>query len=272
MAFVFGSSWRTDDTERLAYKELETKSLRTLVFRPSNWSAEQRNPCIVWFFGGAWRVGSPYQFSNQAKHFANLGFVSICPNYRVQSRDNSTPFESTEDAVSAIKWVRKNASKLGVDPSRIAAAGGSSGGQLAAACALMDGSQPLTGEEHYSGVPDALILYNPVLNFDIPKVREIATLEDQSRLVAISPYHQLNSPPPPTIIFHGTSDRIVPFDSIEEFAAKASEFSPTAVIIVPYPNRAHDFFNHGRPDYEAVLEKTEDFLQSLGWVEDGGSL
>ena len=88
-------------------------------------------PAIVFFFGGGWSQGTVTQFTPQAKHFAERGMVAILADYRVFRRHGTTALEAMADARSAVRWVRANASKLGVDPNRIVAAGGSSGGHIA---------------------------------------------------------------------------------------------------------------------------------------------
>lgn len=268
LTLVFGLSWFPDATEKIAYKRLEHRTLSTLVFRPPNHNIGDGDPCIVWFFGGAWRGGSPYQFAPYAEHFTKLGIVSICPDYRVASRDGSTPFESTEDAISAMRWVRRNSNGFGIDPHRIAAAGASAGGQLAASCAFLPEDESLAPESYASPIPNALILFNPVLDFDIPKIREHSSQEEQVRLRQIAPYHQMKNLPSPTIIFHGTADRVVPIDSVERFMTRASTLGPQSITLVTFPGRPHDFFVDGGGDDLRIIQKIEEFLQSLDWIED----
>ena len=95
----------------------------------------------MFFFGGAWTQWRPGQFEPQASYLAGRGMVAIRADYRVKNRHRATPADGVEDAKSAIRWVRQNASMLGVDPDRIVAAGGSAGGHLAActACVAHDG-------------------------------------------------------------------------------------------------------------------------------------
>ena len=68
------------------------------------------------------------------------------------------------DAKSALRYVRAHATELGIDPQRIAAAGGSAGGHLAAFTALVDGLDDPQDDLAVSCKPNALVLFNPVFN------------------------------------------------------------------------------------------------------------
>ena len=67
------------------------------------------------------------------------GMVGMVADYRVSSRHKTTPFDCVKDAKSAVRWARRNAERLGIDPDRLAVGGGSAGGHLAAATATVDG-------------------------------------------------------------------------------------------------------------------------------------
>ena len=55
-----------------------------------------------------------------AAQYAGLGMVAISVDYRL-SRDGTTPFDAVADARNAIRWVRQEAARLGVDPDKVAA-------------------------------------------------------------------------------------------------------------------------------------------------------
>lgn len=119
------------------YKSIDGIDLRLHVFAPPETKGAPR-AAIVFFFGGGWVQGTVDQFVPQAKYLAQRGMVAIVADYRVGQRHKTTPFAAMADAKSAIRWVRSHAKELGVDPNRIAAAGGSSGGHIAASAAVFD--------------------------------------------------------------------------------------------------------------------------------------
>ena len=117
------------------YKQVGETKLFLHVYNPDGHKDSDRKPAIVFFFGGGWNGGTPKQFEPHCQYLSQRGMVAITAEYRVKSRNKTTPFECVKDGKSAIRWVRANANKLGVDPSRIAAGGGSAGGHVAAAVA-----------------------------------------------------------------------------------------------------------------------------------------
>ena len=136
------------------------------------------------------------------KHLKKLGMVAMAAEYRIKNVHKSTPFESTMDAKSAIRWARKNAAKLGVDPVRIAAGGGSAGGHLAAATATIgDEVNDPSDDLKTSAVPNALVLFNPALNMKFDKIREMFGDEIYSKIGAISPHQHVTKDLPPTSFF-----------------------------------------------------------------------
>ncbi|NLN28036.1 MAG: alpha/beta hydrolase [Firmicutes bacterium] len=192
------------------------------------------------------------------------GMVAIVADYRVALRHGTTWFDSVRDAKSAIRWVREHADELGIDPDRIVAAGGSAGGHLAAAAALVEGydDEPRA----VSARPNALILFNPALDLTAFPVPD-HWLE---RSTDISPLHQVGPGAPPTLVLHGTSDMTVPFAQAVQFCA-AMEEAGNRCELQTYPGRGHGFFNY-RPrtmdDFVDTLRRADRFLVSLGYLAE----
>ena len=259
--------------ERVVYRTVDDFNLSLDIYRPTGWAKTDRRPCVVWFFGGGWEVGGPLQFSKQAERISQLGLVSFTPDYRVRSRHGkmSTPLDSVADAEFSIRWIRDHAHELGIDVDRIAVGGGSSGGQLAAACAvLQSNTSDQTGDPDASYTPNAPILYNPVLDFEIPAIQKRASPTQMTSLGTISPIHQMKQPLPPTIIFHGTADSIVPIRTSENFVKQARELGSETVDLIRYPGKAHEFYLNGpgsRSGFNSTMDEVKEFLTRLGWLK-----
>lgn len=267
------------DAKIEVYKSVEGLNLRAWIFEPEGHRSSDKRAAIVFFFGGGWNGGSPAQFEQQAKYLANRGMVAIPVDYRVKSRNGTLANIAVMDAKAAIRWVRTNAARLGIDPNRIAASGGSAGGHLAAATAMLPGHDIETSGQSVSPAPNAMILFNPVLitapvkddpesmAAQMEKVKKL-----QPRLGAtpesMSPYHNIRSNLPPSIIFHGEEDPIVPYQQIELFV-RAMKNAGNRCELVSYPGQRHGFFNYGRRDkstYTDIMRRTDEFLVSLGWL------
>jgi len=60
---------------KLTYKTIGKTKLQLHVFSPDDHKATDKKPAIVFFFGGGWMGGTPRQFYQQARAFAELGFL-----------------------------------------------------------------------------------------------------------------------------------------------------------------------------------------------------
>jgi acetyl esterase/lipase len=193
------------------------------------------------------------QFVPQAKHLASRGMVAIVADYRVAERHKTTPAESIADAKSAIRWVREHADDLGVDPRRIVGAGGSAGGHLAAAAALVPGFED---EKRGNAVPDALVLFNPA----------VIVPEEYGGKVSleISPAKYIRKGAPPTLIFHGSADTTIPISTVIDFC-KEMNSAANKCKVETTPDVGHGFFNRS-PWQEETTKKMDDFLTGLGYL------
>jgi acetyl esterase/lipase len=248
------------------YKEASGVELKLHLFAPEDWKPSDRRAAIVFFFGGGWVGGSPSQFYPHCRELADRGMVAMAADYRVRSRNRTTPFECVKDGKSAIRFVRAHADELGIDPDRIAAGGGSAGGHVAASTGTLPGFDEPEADRDVSSQPDAMVLFNPVLDtsergYGYERLRE--------RFREISPVHHIDESTPPTILFHGTGDTTVPFENAERFCKKMKAAGNRCELMA-FDDRPHGFFNYGRgdnSDYEASLARMVAFLDSLGYVE-----
>lgn len=259
------------------YKTIAGVKLPLHIFEPNDLKAGDKRPAIVFFFGGGWNSGSPTQFEKQCAYLASRGMVAITVEYRVKNRHGVKAVSCFSDAKSAIRWVRQNAQRLGIDPNRVAAGGGSAGGHLAGALGTISAFDEPNEDTTISAVPNALALFNPALvlapveGYKAHDSKKLAGLETRMGVPSeqLSPYHNLGTNLPPTIIFHGTKDTTVPYGTAELFTVQAQK-KGNAVELVPYEGQGHGFFNYKKTRtrfFADTLKKTDAFLVSLGYLQ-----
>lgn len=256
------------------YKTIGDVKLNMFIFRPEGFSVKDRRPAIVFFFGGGWRSGTPAQFTKQAEYFTSRGMVSMIADYRVSSRHGTKAMQCVADAKSAVRWVRENADKLGVDPQRIVASGGSAGGHIAACTGVVPGMDEEGENLHVSSQPNVMVLFNPALVLAPIDGKNILGDRAQSMKtrvgcepVKISPYHHVKQGQPPTIIFFGTDDNLL--KGAEHFAT-ASKQTGNRCELLTWKGLKHGFFNFGRYKNKPYLETVraaDKFLASLDYLE-----
>lgn len=275
VATCLANSTHADEFEpdqRLTYKTVGKVELKLDVFLPPDHDASDSRPAVVFFFGGGWNGGVTKQFYEQSRQLAKRGVIGISADYRVKARHKATPFECVSDAKSAIRWVREHAAELGVNPDQIVASGGSAGGHLAVCTGLIEGLEEESEDQSVSSVPNAMILFNPVLDttkkgFGLKKV-------GAKRQTEISPCHHVRSGIVPTILFHGTADKTVPFENAQRFTS-LMKAAGNACELHSFEGKGHGFFNGSffRPKtkntdaYDQTMETSIDFLVSLGYLE-----
>jgi len=255
------------------YKTVGDVKLQLWILNPAGHSASDRRAAIVFFFGGGWTGGNPAQFEQQSRRLAKAGMVAIMADYRVASRHGVKAIDCVRDAKSAIRWVRSNAARLGIDPKRIAAGGGSAGGHLAAATGVIAGLDEAGENTRIPSRPDAMVLFNPALVLaPAPGVAAQMPANLAERTggdpAAVSPYQHVKKGAPPAIIFHGKADTTVPYVTAEAFATKMVK-AGNRCELAGYEGQTHGFFNYGRGGneyYEKTMARTEEFLRSLGYL------
>lgn len=247
--------------KEIVFKSFEKDPLELNVFLPEGWKAGDKRPAIVFFFGGGWRSGTPAQFFPQSRYLASRGMVAVSAQYRTSNSHGTSPFECVADGKSAVRWMRKHASELGIDPDRIAAGGGSAGGHVAATTGVIDGLNEKGEDSSISSKPNALVLFNPVT--DISKIQRWG-----DRALEGSPLQHVNLGDPPTIVFHGRADSTVPFATAEAFC-EAMQDAGNRCELVGFEGRPHGFFNYtrSRVAYTNTVWHMDRFLASLGYLE-----
>lgn len=264
------SQERDSEPEVVVYKNTPQGELAMMVFRTTADAFNGPRPAVVFFHGGGWVKGNPKQFFDYCDALAKHGVVGISVEYRLKNKHGTTPFESVNDAFSAMRFVREHANAWNLDPQRIAAGGGSAGGHLAAALATLDPANYCEADEQLPSDtavfrPDALVLFNPVYDAG-PKGygRKVAG----DRWPLFSPFHNIHADMPPTLVMLGDEDNLIPVQTAESFRDQMREVGVRSDLII-YPGHGHGFFNknqsaamHAQTEADMIV-----FLGSLGFLE-----
>jgi acetyl esterase len=265
----------SSDSEH-TYKSVEGHDLKIWVFNPTI-TSKTNAPAMLFFFGGGWNSGSPTQFVKYCELLSKRGMVGIVADYRVKSRQGVQAKTCVEDALDALRCITENATSLGIDPIRIGVSGGSAGGHLAASLGTIHASDP--------AAPKVMALFNPATILapisddlsdaplgELEKMNARYQAKEEhlrTRIglepVELSPFHHVASNSPPAIIFHGTNDKTVPYESAKLFAAQLRKNS-VFVDLKTYEGAGHGFFNR-EPYFSQTAKELEAFLLDLGWLE-----
>lgn len=145
---------------------LEGRTLRARLYRPAS---GRDVPLVVYFHGGGWVVGDLDTHGTVAAMLAQDGDLAVLSvDYRLAPEH---PFPApVDDARAALQWAAEQRTRLGLHPDRLAVAGDSAGGHLAAQAAAWFNDQ-------FPGVLGAQLLIYPVTQyrFDTPSYERLAT-------------------------------------------------------------------------------------------------
>ncbi len=257
----------------LVYSKPGERELKLDMFLPKDDS--DVHPGIVFVHGGGWRGGNKSHFHRQAAYLAGKGYVGICIEYRL-SGEAKFP-AAVEDVKYAVRWFRANAKKYKVDINKIASAGGSAGGHLAAMLGVTEKSDGLEGKGGYleysskvnlvvdfNGVSDMAVLRNieranqAVTNFLGGSYKEMLEVYKKA-----SPVNYVDKNDPPFLFLHGNKDTTVPYEQsvkLMELLKKAGVYAE----LYTGEGAGHGFFNRP-PFFEPTLKRMEEFLDR--WFE-----
>lgn len=168
-------------------------------------------PAVVFIHGGGWMAGDKSVYEGRAKKYALAGFHTFSINYRLAKFDNpETQWDAQlQDVRSFIRWLKANASKLRVDPTRIAVCGDSAGAHLSLFLGCL---RDVNAVVNMFGPSD---LTTPHMMYLLSSNALFGTKVDHDLLWEASPlrYAYLSVP---VCTIHGTKDEVVPYSQAQE--------------------------------------------------------
>jgi acetyl esterase/lipase len=225
-------------------------------------------PVVVLFHGGGWRMGNKRDVRAWLPFLAEHGYVAASVGYRL-APDHTFPAQ-IEDAKTAVRFLRANAEKYGIDKDRFAAMGWSAGGHLSCLLGLTDENAGFEGKEYpkeSSKVKAVVDYFGPT---DLAGFAKDATAQrgmlgpfigakfDENPVAheKASPIKYVSKAAPPFLIFHGTKDLTVPIEQSRQLAAKLKEVG-VSVKLVEVPGEGHGWND------SAGAETTEETIKFL---------
>ncbi len=218
----------------LVFARVGEKNLVLDLYRPENRSGNL--PVVVWIYGGAWRTRNRVQQAPKAAWLATRGYAVAVIDYRLSS-EALFPAQ-INDCKAAVRWLRTNAAKFGLDAGHIGAWGESSGGHLSTLLGVTGGVADLEGDlgnaDKSSRVQavvdffgptdflqmDAHAAPNATLKHDPPTSPESqlvggAIHENVQQVARANPITYVTKDAPPFLIVHGEQDTLVPLHQSE---------------------------------------------------------
>ena len=230
---------------------------------------------IVHISGSGWRA--PVDFDArplkeggavkmEGEPLVQAGYTVFTLNHRATPRFHYPA--PVEDVQRAVRFIRHHAKKYGIDPARIGAVGGSSGGYLVSMLGVLDGrGDPRSGspiERESAKVQVVVARATPSDLQTMPELAQVAQFAGGFRSDAAgspefrlyreaSPVTHVSPDDPPFLIVHGDADPVIPFAQAEGFA-KAFRSAGVTVKLVTIPGGVHGP-NFGNAERAAVYQR-----------------
>ncbi len=257
--FQKGMERRKKPSTIKVYKKIGNIELEAHIFYPEDFKEGDQRAAYLFFHGGGWAIGIPEWGYSNCEKYSSKGMVAISFEYRLIDIHKSNILDCVRDAKSAILWTRQQAESLGIDPNKIAAAGFSAGGHLAACTAILNEFEE-TDHSGLSSKPNAIIVHSA--SYNTLKGDWFARQSAQNPK-SISTFHNLDKNLVPSIFFHGTNDHLAPISEFTEFRDKMDALGNDYEYKI-FEDVGH-FFNDPAAS-KTVKEMTEAFLVKLGYI------
>ena len=204
-------------------------------------------PAVVFIHGGGFTGGdkAEYRSASVSADLCRAGYVVVSCNYRLGPMTQAGVWpQNIADCRNTVRWVRSHANELGVNPDKIAVAGGSAGGYLALMVGLSDDKTGPGGDSaaKVSAKVSAVIDMYGVVNFAKRGKGEVPGTSPAEQ-AAYFPESQCDAQDPAVLILHGTADSTVDIAQSDDMA-KALRFAKVSHEYIVVEGAPHTFDLH----------------------------
>lgn len=225
-----------EEFKDIEYKNVNGKSLQIDLYKPGNLT--EPAPLLVFVHGGGWKGGKRSDYLVYLVDYAKKGYITATVSYRLK-KDSIYP-AGVQDVSDAMHWIFCNARKYGYDPDRVAMIGGSAGGHLVLMTTynmkephIQLDSACLNQPRHK--IKAVVDIYGPVdMTTPYAQTQELVTgfmghsfAERPDLYWEASPAKYLHKDLPPTLIFQGTSDNLLPQSQSDTLKARLDRLGVT---------------------------------------------
>lgn len=250
-------SGQTVRKETFSFAEKDGNELKMDIYSADSIATSPR-PCLVFVFGGGFKEGSrdAELYHPFFDYFAKKGFIVASIDYRLGMKGqkapglfNNKPIRNAialavEDLYSATNYLLKNADKLQIDTKQIIISGSSAG-----AITVLQGEYEVRDHLPAAKVLPADFRYAGVISF-------------AGAIFSTEGLPSYNEPPAPTLFFHGSSDKLVPYNKMRFF--KIGMFGSKSLVKrfrkEQYP---YQFYNIEDVGHEVSEYPMQEFLPEI---------
>ena len=260
-------------TPDIVYATYGDRSLKLDLFLPKE-KPPGPLPGIVVIRGGGWRQGDKLGFRPIAVQLAAAGFATACIEYRVLP--DATMMDAVHDTKAAVRWMRAEGGRYGIDPDAIGAIGGSAGGHLVALLGTSYKEPMLEGNGGHAGVSSrvqAVAPMAPVVDFasmaNRPELGSGAVLkifsEHREWAKRLSPVTYLDRDSAPMLLIHSNADKSVPYAQSLEMMERSKQAGVRAELVT-IDGAPHPFWNLPKWSGDTIQKSARFFHSTLDRV------
>ena len=259
----------TDKNGILRISEVSVPTL-TLYSPPKG---KSNGTCVIICPGGGYSIlAASHEGSDVANEFNKIGVTAFVLKYRIpndKAQVNKT-IAPLQDAQQAIRTVRKDAIKYGINPNKIGIMGFSAGGHLAATASTHFVKPVGENADETNVRPDFSILVYPVIT-----MKEFGHQGSSQQLIGKNPStelielysneNQITKETPPVFLVHAGDDNAVPVKNSLSYYEACQKNGVSASLVI-YPKGGHGFGMNNKTTKDKWMDNVRNWMDSMGWL------